>query len=80
MPVVGVFRAFVTFVNLWQSWQNSVAIVFPSPSGNSTTGFGCDGEAGAMLPDRYPEAEFHFALDSSWARPKQRFPESTQEK
>src|SRR5882672_7767795 len=30
--------------------------------------------------DRHPEGQFHFAHDSSWARPKQRFPESTQEK
>jgi len=49
MPVVGSFFAFVTFVNLWQSWQNSVAIAFPSPSGNSTTGFGGDGEAGVTV-------------------------------
>src|ERR1700722_8728602 len=28
--------AFVRFVSLWQAWQFSVAIAFPSPSGNST--------------------------------------------
>jgi len=49
----GAFRAFARFANLWQSWQNSVAIAFPSPSGNSTAGFGCDGDAGSPSLDRY---------------------------
>src|ERR1700758_3581339 len=31
--------ALVRFVSLWQAWQFSVAIAFPSASGNSKTGF-----------------------------------------
>src|ERR1700722_6081220 len=39
--------AFVKFVSLWQAWQFSVAIAFPSPSGNSTAGLAGAGAGGA---------------------------------
>src|ERR1700674_864348 len=38
--------AFVKFVSLWQAWQFSVAIAFPSPSGNSTAAFAGPGRGG----------------------------------
>ena len=38
--------ALVRFVSLWQAWQFSVAMAFPSPSGNSTT----TALAGALAP------------------------------
>src|SRR5258706_15863335 len=45
----GVLRDAIRFESLWQSWQYSVAIAFPSPSANSTPGFGCVGEAGGVV-------------------------------
>src|SRR5258706_10278928 len=46
----GDLRADVRFESLWQSWQYSVAIAFPSPSGNSAVAFGCEEEAAAAVP------------------------------
>src|SRR5579863_5267036 len=41
--------ALVRFVSLWQAWQFSMAIAFPSPSGNSTTALAAAGAAAAVL-------------------------------
>src|ERR1700676_2435490 len=43
----GALRAFVRFVNLWQSWQYSVAIALPSPSGSSPFLGACGVAAGS---------------------------------
>src|SRR5271169_6163864 len=39
--------ALVRLVSLWQTWQFSVAIALPSPSGNSTTALAGAGVLGA---------------------------------
>src|SRR5579871_6275393 len=52
--------ALVRFVSLWQSWQNSVAIGLPSPSG-STTGFGAAGAAGVAVGGAACESDWVLA-------------------
>src|ERR1700704_166514 len=63
------FFAFVRFVSLWQSWQNSVAIAFPSPSGNSTA-FGVSAGVAAGESDNGAAAGVDPAAGTAACGPK----------